>query len=205
MPTAVGAHLFLLGLACGVALLTATSYRRVSPPWLRWLLVASAMLVLSWYALITLQVLPEAPISSGWVRAGWYAGAIGFTLPAFFAIDQLLKHPAMTPAKLLRWYVPFFALYGLVTCFADLALMERLFAVIHSLFGAAILAVGLLLLRRVPAGAIRNALLLLMAAYVSFAGEAVVRAFLLSDGFRYLELLVLLALWHAYETSAKLQ
>ena len=111
----------------------------------------------------------------------------------------------MTPAKLLQWYAPFCALYGLAACFADLALMERLFAIIHSLFGAAIVAVGLLLLRRVPAGAIRNALLLLMAAYASFASEAVIGAFLLSDGFRYLELLVLLALWHAYETSARLQ
>lgn len=202
MPSLGAFYFFLLGFAAGVALLTTTSYRRVSPGWLRWLLMISGLLVMSRYVMSALLVLAATPISSGWVRAGWCASAIGLTLPAFFAIDQLLKHPAMTPAKLLRWYAPFVALYGAALLVGD---FMRMLAVITFLFSAALLVAGLFLLRRVPVWSIRRALLLLIVAYLGVAGETVAEAFIFSGGFIYSELLALLALWHAYETSATLQ
>lgn len=178
---------YLLGFATGLALATTASYRHVSPPWLRWLLMLSGAFVMSRYT----------------IRAPWILGAIGLTLPAFFAIDQLLKHPAMTPVKLLRWYAPFATLYGLVLLCRDPAVMQRLSAVVTGLFSAVLLIVGLLLVRRVPVGTIRTALLLLIVAYVGFAIDTIHMGS--RPGFSYAELLVLLALWHAFETSARLQ
>jgi hypothetical protein len=178
---------YLLGLATGLALATTASYRRVSPPWLRWLLMLSGAFVMSRYTL----------------RAPWILGAVGLTLPAFFAIDQLLKHPAMTPMKLLRWYTPFAALYGLVLLWPEPAVVPRLSAVVTGLFSTVLVTVGLLVLRQLPAGAVRTALLLLIAAYLGFAIDTIFTASRL--GVAYSELLVLLALWHAFETSARLQ
>ena len=187
MPSLGAFYLFLLGFAAGVALLTTTSYRRVSPRWLRWLLMISGLLVMSRYAIST----------------HWILGAVGLTLPAFFAIDQLLKHPAMTPIKLLRWYAPFAALYGLVMLWGNPAAIPTLSALVTGLFSASLLIAGLLVLRRVPAGTVRTALLFLIVAYLCLAIDAVRMGS--HPGFVYSELLVLLALWHAFEISARLQ
>lgn len=196
MQAGAQTYLFLLGLACGIALLTTTSYRRVSPRWLRWLLLASGALVMSRYGLLALA---EPPIPSGWLRTVWFASSIGLTLPALFAVDQLLKHPAITPAKLLRWYVPFVVLYGVALFFGDFV---RGLAVVHGLFSTALLTAGWLSLRRVPVWSIRRALLLLIAAYFGLAADTLRTG--LSAGFAYSEMLALLTLWHAYETSAQL-
>ena len=222
MPPAVGAHLFLLGLACGIALLTATSYRRVSPPWLRWLLLASGLFVMSRYVTMALFTANDAPRYFSALRPCWFATSVGLTLPSIFAIDQLVRHPAMTPKKLLVWFSPFLAVYGLLLLFADVTMepdrvagwMPRLtsgwrllLSVTQGAFVLGFIGISLMLMRKIPSTPIRLALLGLAAAHAYLGvdglllalGRWYVRPFL------YSEILTLLALWHAYETSARLQ
>ena len=112
MPPEGALYLFLLGLASGVTLLTISAYRRVSPGWLKWMLVACGALVISRYATMALFASAETPEHVWRVRHCWFASYLGLTLPSVFAIDQLLRHPAMTPKKLLGWFSPFLLAYG---------------------------------------------------------------------------------------------
>lgn len=189
---------FILGFAGGVALLTLLAYRRVSPPWLRWLLIATGALMIARY--VTMARLPddEALQPMGALRWLWVAGAVGLTLPSVFAVDQMVRHPAMTPKKLLRWYAPLLVLYG-----ASLLAPGRpwMAPAVTGLFVLALLWVCGLLARQLPDGRIRRALLGLSLASCVFAGAGLVVAFghgrlplLLAT-----EMLTLLALWYAYD------
>ncbi|MBI4003930.1 MAG: hypothetical protein HY353_02815 [Candidatus Omnitrophica bacterium] len=222
MPSAGGVYLFFLGLACGIALLTATSYRRVSPRWLRWLLIVSGVFVMSRYATMALFTATEAPRHFLALRPCWFATSIGLTLPSVFALDQLLRHPAMTPRKLLIWFSPFLAVYGLVLLFAGVTLVpdrlvgwalhlgsgwQVLLSLTQGVFVIGFIGISVMLMRKIPAAPIRLALLGLAAgqAYLGLDGllQALGRWYF--RPFLYSEMLMLLALWHAYETSAKLQ
>ena len=202
-------HLFLLGLASGMALVALTSYRHLSPPWLKWLLIASGTLLISRYVM-----------TAWWLDAGeaaaivlyyvWVVSSIGLTLPGVCAIDQLIRHPAMTPKKLLRWYVLLpladgIALFGMTLVPNHIWLV--LVCVVHLVFFSGFVGVCVLLRRNISSPPIQRALLGLAFSY-GFLG---LNVFMATLGrwderlFLYPEMLALLAIWYAYDTSARLQ
>lgn len=178
--------LFLLGLASGVTLLTITGYRRVSPPWLRWLLIASGLLLMSRY--VTMALVITSPHQE-------LVRFVGLTLPAGFAVDQLIRHPAMTPQKLLRWYVPIAIVGGVALMWHSMALV-----LVEMVFFIGFVGVCLILIRKIPVPPVRRALSVLALAYGCLGLDSVIRL-----GIPYHEMAALLALWYAYETSARLQ
>ena len=222
MPSAAGISLFLLGLTCGIALLTTTSYRRVTPLWLRWLLMASGLFVMSRYVTMALFTAEEAPRYFLVLRPCWFATSVGLTLPSVFALDQLVRHPAMTPKKLLARFSPFLVAYGIVLLIANVVLVpdrfvgwamhlgpgwQLLLSLTQGAFVLGFIGISVLLMRKVPSTPIRVAIGGLMAghAYLGFDGLLLALGQWYFRPFLYSEMLMLLALWHAYETSAKLQ
>lgn len=222
MPPLAGAYLFCLGLAAGLALLPLTSYRRLSPAWLKWLLIAAGLCTVGRYATLALFTQDDAPQRWMGLRFFWLATSIGLTLPSVFAVDQLLRHPAMTPQKLLKGYTPFLAIYltlmllpqplvvadpivgwslELPTAWRWLLSATQLIFVVLFVTGCA------LFILKIPTPAIRRALAGLAAAHLLLAVDGAVVAlggwhfwpFLLT------EMLALLAIWHAYETAWQLQ
>ena len=221
MPAA-GGYLFCLGLASGLAVLSLTGYRGVSPVWLKRLLIAAGLGVVSRYVTMALFTVEDAPQRFWALRHCWFATSVGLTLPGVFAIDQLLRHPALSPKTLLRWFSPFLAAYGALILFGYVT-PERapfggwtlhlsggwrvLVSVTQGSFilGFVVTAAGLM--RKIPSQPIRLALLGLILGYswlgldglLVTMGRWYVRPFLFS------EMLTLVAIWYAYETSAELQ
>ena len=186
MPSLAGAHLFLLGLAGGLSLLTLTSYRRVSPAWLRWLLIVSALVMFSRYVATAAFVTTTSPERLRVLRhVGWFVTLLGFIVPSVFAVDQLLRHPAMTPKKLLVRFLPFLAAASIAAPF------QWWRWILHGSFALAFAAFCVLLIRKIPSWPMRLALL----------GLAIGQSYLAFDGL-YAEMAMLLALWFAYETAA---
>ena len=222
MVSLAGLYLFLLGLASGCALLTITSYRHVSPTWLKWLLIVSGVFVISRYVTMALFTMPHASQYVWSLRHCWFATSVGLTLPSVFAVDQLLRHPAMSPRKLLRWFSPFLASYAALILFATMrpapdrvvGWMPQLssgwlwlISITQALFVLLFIGLCALFMHKVPSRPIRLALLGLVFAHAYLGLDGV----LLALGrwyfrpFLFSEMLTLLALWHAYETSACLQ
>ena len=187
MPSPAGASLFLLGLASGLSLLTLTAYRRVSPIWLKWLLIASALVVFSRYVAEAAWCSPTlSPERLPVLRhVGWFATWLGLILPSVFAVDQLLRHPSMTPKKLLVRCLPFLAAAFTAAPF------EWLRWIYQGIVALAFAVICALLMRKIPSRPIRLALLGLV------IGQCA-----LTLGSLYGEMALLLALWFAYETAA---
>ncbi|MBI2104855.1 MAG: hypothetical protein HYT90_04650 [Candidatus Omnitrophica bacterium] len=222
MAPLAGAYLFLLGLASGAALLTASAFRRVSPPWLKGLLAASALFVVSRYVTLALFATAQSPERVwGW-RYCWFATSLALPLQSAFAVDQLVRHPAMSSKRLLRWLAPFLLVYGAVILFADVeAMPDRVvgwslrlspawrvvLAAAHGLFVAGFLTVCVLLFRKIPLRPIRIALLglALGQALLALDGLLLARGAWYFRPYLFTEMLMLAALWHAYETGAALQ
>ena len=222
MAPLAGAYLFLLGLASGIALLTISAFQRVSPPWLKGLLVASGLFVISRYVALALFATAESPERVWAWRHCWFATSLALPLQSAFAVDQLLRHPAMSPKKLLGALAPFLIAYSAVILFAGMAPVpdrvvgwslrlepgwQRFLSVTHSLFVLGFLGVALLLMRKVPSRPIRVALLGLALGIGALALDGILLA-LGGWYFRpylYSEMLALCAIWHAFETGAALQ
>lgn len=223
MVTAAGVYVFLLGLASGVALLTITSFRRVSPRWLKWLLIATGLFVISRYVTLALYTTLDAP-TRVWplLRHCWFASSVGLTLPSIMVIDQLLRHPAMSPRKLLLWFAPFLAIYGAVIALAPVTPVpdrvvgwtlrlapgwRMLLSIAQGLFVVGFVGIGALLMRKVPSAPIRLALLGVMCGHVYLGVDGVVLALgrWYFRPFLFSEIVALLAIWHAYDTSGRLQ
>ena len=219
MPPLAAVYLFLLGLASGIAVLTVTAYRRVSPPWLKWLLVGSGLLASTRYAAMAVFATTPSPERWGLLRHGWFATSLSLTLASVCAIDQLIRHPAMSPRKLLLWFSPFFLIYMAVILVAPTRLVpdpvsgwavrlapgwQGLLAVTHTIFVIAFLGGCATLIGKIPSKPIRAALLGLAMGQLLLALDGL----LVSVGvwyfrpYLYSEMLMLLALWHAYETGA---
>ncbi len=228
--TFAGTYLFLLGLASGIGLLALTAYRRVSPHWLRWLLMASGVFVMSRYLTMALFTMEDAPVRWPLLRHCWYASTVGLTLPSVMAIDQLVRHPAMTPRKLLTWFSPFLLIYAGVIWFGPRAPLVTKFWIpgmgggfhwlpglggfwrllliaTQTVFVIGFVAIAVSLVRRLPVPRLRRALLGLVLAQLALGldGLSVLFAWSYFRPFLYSEILASLALWYAYETSAALQ
>jgi len=167
---------------------------------LRWLLVASGVLLVGLYATRPVIILRQAQT---WVFSSWWAARfIGLTLPAVFAVDQLIRHPAMTPQTLLRGYV-----VVLVIVFAALGL-SPLVGALHFFIQIAFLlgftGVCLMLMRKIPSPPIQRTLLVLALAY----GYLALTLLWLSPAslypYPYPDMVCLVVLWYAYETGAQL-
>ena len=222
MTPLAGAYLFLLGLASGVALLTITAYRYVSPTWLKWLLIGTGAFVISRYVSMALFTNADAPQRFWVLRHCWFASSVGLTLPSVMVIDQLLRHPAMSPAKLLRLFSPFLIAYGSVILFGTMRPEpDRVMGWVPHLTGSwhwllSFVQVGFVLgfigiciglIQKIPSPPIQRALLGLALAqgYLGVDGLLLALGRWYFRPFLYSEMLTLLALWYAYETSARLQ
>ena len=213
-------YLFCLGLAVGVVLLAMAAYLTVSPRWLRWLLLASGVLAAGRYMTMALLAVSPHPQELRWAWRCWYGTSIGLTFPSLVALDQLVRHPAMTPRKLLQWYAPFLAAYLAVLVFGHMDIVRdpmvgnvvrlggwalRLLAFTQAWFVLAFLGMAGLLLKKISSQPIQIALVFLLAAYAYLGLDGVLvtlgrwylRPFLFS------EIFALLAIWLALETADK--
>ena len=218
MTPLAGLYLFLLGLAGGVVLLTLTAYRRVSPPWVKGLLLAVGLFMFGRYATMALFAAAARPEPLWALRHFWFATSLGLPLSSAFALDQLIRHPAMTPKKLLVRLSPFLLAYAAVILFGRATPVpdrvigwslhlspgwQRLLSATHGLFVAGFLGICALLIRKIPTRAIRIALFGLAFGQACLAADG----FILASGhwyfrpYLYSELLMLAALWHAFETA----
>ena len=218
MAPAAGAYFFLLGLASGIAVLTISAFQRVSPPWLKGLLAASGLFVISRYVALALFAAADTPERVWAWRHCWFATSLALPLQSVFAVDQLLRHPAMSPKRLLGWLAPFLIASSAVILFAGMTPVpdriagwslrlnpgwQRLLSITHGLFVAGFLGISLPLMRKVPARPIRIALLGLALAQACLALDGVILA-LGGWYFRpylYSEMLALFAIWHAFKTA----
>lgn len=220
MTNPVAPYVYLLGLASGITLLAVTSYRHVSPRWLRWLLFATGLFVITRYISMALFTHPEAPERFWAFRHCWYATSVGLALPSVVAMDQLIKHPAMTPRKLLQWFSPFLLAYAAIILFGrfqpvpdplggwfpQLVGAWRWSAItVQTVFVVGFIALAVLFIRKIPSRHIRVALagLVLAHLYLGFDGVLLALGHWYVRPFLYSEMLTLLALWHAFETSAR--
>ena len=220
MGLLTAAYLFLLGAASGLVVLTLSVYRRISPSWLKRFLLATGLLLISRYVTMAFFTLPDAPQRFWWAHRLWLASTIGLTLPAIFVIDQLLRHPALSPKKLLVWASPLVVINGAVMLFGSFQAVpdpvagwtlrvgegwRLVLAVTQGIFVAALLGWCGLLIWKFPSRPVRQALGLLIASYAYLGVDGV----LLAVGgwyfrpFLYSELAALLALWYAYDTAVR--
>ncbi len=218
MPLA-SLYLFCLGLASGLALLTFTAYRRVSPQWLKWLLIGLGGFVISRYVTLALFTQAKAVQQFWWLRHCWFATSVGLTLPSIVAVDQLVRHPAMTPKKLFRWYAPFLFAYILVIVFGHFIPMpdpvigwtlklsspwQWLVSIVQSTFVVGFVGICALLIRKLPSRPIRLALAGLAIAHLYLAVDGIILAFggWYFRPFLFSEIFTLLAIWHAFSTAS---
>ncbi len=211
-------YLFWVGVAAGVALLAMTAYAGVSPLWLRGVLLASGAVVMSRYVSMVVYATNPGPPAWEWWSRCWFGTSVGLTLPGVVALDQLVRHPAMTPKKLLTWFSPFLAAYAAVLALGTVALAPDpiigmrphlvgwarvVLGLTHTGFVAGFLWVGIFLVRKLPVRRIQVALLGLMAAFVYLGLDGIVesvgwwyfRPFLFSD------ITALVAIWFALYTA----
>jgi len=222
MSPLAGPYLFLLGLASGLSILAISAYRRVSPKWLRWALIATGCFMISRYITMALFTEPDAPQRYWAMRRCWFASSVSLTFAGVFAVDQLVKHPAMTPKKLLQWFSPFAAIYASIILFGSFKPVPDsvagwmpvlssgwrvLVAVTQSVFVLGFVGLSAMFLPKLPDARLKQALAFLAAAFAYLGLDGVLVSFGLGyfRPFLFSEMLTLLALWNAYETSASVQ
>ena len=179
-------------------------------------------MIISRYVTQVLFAVADRPERVWALRHCWFATSLGFPLLSAFAVDQLIRHPAMTPTKLLRWLAPFLVIYGAIVLAAPMTASpdpvagwavhlvpwaQRLLGATHLAFTAAFIGACVLLMRKIPSAPIRVALLGLVAGFALLSLDGILSALRIWYFRPYLfsELAMLLALWHAYDTAASLQ
>lgn len=212
-------YFFLLGLASGMVLLAMSAYRRVTPSWLRWLLMGSGLLVIGRYIALALFASTESPQQVWIFRHLWFGSAIGLMVPSVFAVDQLVRHPAMTPKKLLAWVAPFLVADGAIMTVGDfragpdpiigwtlhLSSPWRMVAVgTETVFAIGFIGMCILLMRKLPVRPIRLALagLVLGSLYLALDGLLAALGRWYFRPFLFSEMVMCLAIWYAYERAA---
>jgi hypothetical protein len=222
MTGAAAAYLFLLGLACGVSLLPLSLYAAQSPRWVRALLVLLGALTAGRYLAMAAFAAVDDPYKIWFWHRLWFGSAIGLTVPGIFAVDALIRHPAMTPEKLVKRIAPLLGAYAFLALFAqakpavdrmigwtiELAPVWKVFAaLVQAVFVGGMLAICVQLIRKIEVSSIRLALGLLALAYAGLAADGI----LLACGgwyprpFLFTEMLANLSLYHAFRTAASLQ
>ena len=199
-----GGGFFLLGLACGVACLPLTAYARTSPVWVRWLLIATGAFAALRYAVLAHAALGRPGPLQDMGRL-WVGSMVGLSLPSIFAVDALIRHPAMTPKKLLLRFSPFLAAYAVLLVAGRGTLWRMLAIAVQALFAAGFAGLCLLLIQKVPVPAIRISLWILAASHVWLGVMGVLLAaqgWSLQTPFLVPEMLTLLAIWFAFQTAA---
>lgn len=190
-------RLFLLGLASGCTLLVMTAYGRISPRWLKQLLLLTGLLMIGRnFGLALYDTSASLPT---WLLRTSPILAIGLTLPAVMVIDQLLRHPGMSPQQLLTWYAPF------AVGFATAPFISWHPILVRAILGVFILGYFvscLAVMLKTPSLPIRIALLGLTVAYACL-GIAILPGN--NDVLPCAVPLVLVALWFAYDTAERLQ
>ncbi len=212
-----GWYLILIGVAIGSGFVAVTGYLTTSPSWLRWALLGSAILMLLRYVAMAVFALSLDPPHWAFQRC-WFASSIGLTFPAVVAVDHLVRHPAMTPKKLVRLYAPFLAAYLFVLVAAPMQLGpdpvvgfaptllgwgRLVLSVTQSVFVLSLAWIIIQLARKLPSAPIRIALVALLAAYLYLAIDGVVLAarHWYFRPFLFSEIIALLSLWWAFETA----
>ncbi|MBI2885239.1 MAG: hypothetical protein HYY15_03595 [Candidatus Omnitrophica bacterium] len=218
MSPAGGWYLFCLGLAAGLAVLAMSAYLAVSPRWLRWMLLGCGMLMILRYLCMTSLALLLTPPNSFWLHRFWFGSTIGLTFPTLVALDQLVRHPAVTPRLLLRWYAPFFGVFLLVLLFGRIQLVSDPLIGLRptlgwfglgpliladTVFVAGVFGLCAVLWRRLTSLPIRLALAGLLAAYAALAidGLSLLTGGWVERPFLFSEMLALAALWAAFHIA----
>ena len=222
MSGGASAYLFLLGLACGVSLLPLSLYAGLSPRWLRGMLALLGALAAGRYLAMAAFAAVDDPYKIWFWHRLWFGSAIGLTVPGIFAVDALIRHPAMTPEKLLRKIAPLLAAYAILALFAQVKpVPDRLMgwnielahnwkvlaALVQAVFVSGMIAMCVLLIRKIQVSSIRTALILLAVAYAGLAADGILLAFggWYARPFLFTEMLVNLSLYHAFRTASALQ
>ncbi len=174
---------FLAGVAFGLTFLLLTTYRHVSPAWLKQLLMSLALLLAARYAALALLTPAEEQL--------WQAVFPVLALSSVMAIDHVIRHPAMTPKKLLAWVAPAVAVDGAVI----LLNAFRLASLFHLLIAIGFSAACVMLARKIPSPPIRQALAALAAGQLLLVAVPGLPS----------EMAMLMALWFAYDTGTRLQ
>ena len=216
--SAIGWYAFWLGVAAGTTLLAMSAYGGVSPRWLKWVLLVIGLFVISRYVTMALFATSANPNTWWGLRRCWFATSVGLTFPGVAALDQLVRHPAMTPKKLMQWCSPFLAAYAVVLLLGQFELAPDpvvgmsprlvgwavgVLAFVQAVFVIGFLGLSTLLIKKLPSPRIRMALggLMVAYAYLGLDGLLValhrwyVRPFLFS------EIAALVALWFAFDTA----
>lgn len=212
---------FLLGLSTGVSALWFSEYLLLSPGWFRWVLVVSGIGVMSRYLLLFLTMISWVPWPGGVIRLIEVWAAIGLTLPCAVALDQLVRHPAMTPKKLLLRYAPMAAAFapllilGHASRWPDPVLGAivglsgsdaKALAILHGAFALITVWIVALLIRKLPGLPLRRAFTALAATQVLLTAQRLAGSLTWLDVRLVLaaEAAVLAAIWAALKTSRSL-
>ena len=153
------------------------------------------------------------------IRSVWCVHLVALTWPAVVAADQLIRHPAVTPRALVRWYVPM-AMAGLgVIVLGQIGLVPesgvgmrlallgawaRAAGLLLGSFSIILIVVGGMVWRRLLPGPVKTSLSALLAAYALVGLEGVVQLVRPSPApWLWPEMIAFLALWNAFQTAQR--
>ena len=220
MNPLLGWYLFFLGVAAGCVLVTLTVYQKVTPRWLRWLLLALGLLTVSRYVTMALAALSDDPRRWWALRHCWFASTIGLTTPAVLVIDQLLRHPALSPKKMLRWFSPFLIAYLVIILLGRYETRQDpvagwvpmlvgwsrlLLSLVQTLFVCGFAVICVLAMRLMRSRSVRGALAALLIGFLYLGLDGILLALgrTYFRPFLFSEMLTLLALGHAYDVALR--
>ena len=89
---------FLLGFSVGVCLLPLAASHRASPTWIRGVVAGVTLFIMARYLAIAADL--TAP---GWSLPLLAFPTAGTAFVGVLAVDQLIRHPAMSPRRLVAW------------------------------------------------------------------------------------------------------
>lgn len=200
--------IYLTGIASGTVLLAMSAYRHASPVWLKWLLWITGLFLILRYTL-TVLFLESGSLHFFQLQSyRWAVATACLCVPALFVIDQMLRHPAMSPEKFARIALPAILIQALCVLFGDqFAFLGWVSFGVFQLFALALVVFCIRLWPQIPNTLLKRALSILIAALAFLAGESIMSLMgsTLSASGVLAEILMLAALWHTYETSFTLR